>query len=401
MLFAPSLDALQGFVCLFVAAERGETDIPLARGTEADTGGADDVGTVEQGLEELPGRHAVGAAHPDVGGILAAVALVTESTQRVEHLLGVLHVVVDGGLDLLLALWRVDSLGGSLTDITTAIELGTLTAQPQLVERYAFALKGTDGDLFWNNGIAATYTRESCRFGVGTELDGALAGSADLVDGVRYLRILDVRLIGCIIEDKGIVLQCIVHPLSQFLLGDNRTCGVVGIAEVDDIYGTSLGKIWNKTILCIGGHIAYVGPTPVAIRAATANHHVGVDIDGIDRVGHADEVVPVEQLLEIARVRLCTVVDEDLVDVKMNATRQEVVLQDSFAQEVVTLFRTVATESFGGSHLVDSLVHGLGDGRTQRLGDVANAETDDVGTWVHHLKGVDLLGDVSKQVVLL
>ena len=126
MLFAPSLDALQGFVCLFVAAERGETDIALARGTEADTGGTDDVGTVEQGLEELPGRHAVGAAHPDVGGILAAVALVAEGAQGREHLRSVLHVVVDGGLDLLLTLGRVYGLGGTLTDIAAAVELGTL-----------------------------------------------------------------------------------------------------------------------------------------------------------------------------------------------------------------------------------------------------------------------------------
>ena len=63
--------------------------------------------------------------------------------------------------------------------------------------------------------------------------------------------------------------------------------------------------------------------------------------------------------------------------------------------------RAITTEALGGSHLVNSLVHGLGDGRTQRLGNVADAEADDVGTWVHHLKGIDLLGDVGEQVVLL
>ena len=55
MLFAPSLDALQRFFRLFVTAEGGEADVALAGGTEADTGGADDVGAIEQGLEELPG----------------------------------------------------------------------------------------------------------------------------------------------------------------------------------------------------------------------------------------------------------------------------------------------------------------------------------------------------------
>ena len=85
----------------------------------------------------------------------------------------------------------------------------------------------------------------------------------------------------------------------------------------------------------------------------------------------------------------------------MDATWQEVVLQDSLAQEVVALLRAVPTKPLGGGHLIDSLVHGLGDGGTQRLGDIANAETDDVGTWVHHLESVDLLGDVGKQIVLL
>ena len=85
----------------------------------------------------------------------------------------------------------------------------------------------------------------------------------------------------------------------------------------------------------------------------------------------------------------------------MDATRQEVVLQDGLAQEIVTLLRTVATESLSGRHLVDSLVHGLSDGRTQWLGDIADAEADNVGTRVHHLEGIDLLGNVSEQVIVL
>ena len=108
-----------------------------------------------------------------------------------------------------------------------------------------------------------------------------------------------------------------------------------------------------------------------------------------------------EQLLEVTRVRLGTVVNEDLVDVEMDATWQEVVLQNRLTQEVIALFRTVATESLCGGHLIDSLVHGLCNGRAQWLCDVADAEADDISTRVHHLESVDLLGDVSKQVVVL
>ena len=197
-----------------MTTEGGEADVALAGGTETDTGSADDVGTVEQGLEELPGRHAVGGAHPDVWGILAAVAFIAEGTQGFEHLFGVLHVVVDGGLDLLLALGRIDGLGGTLTDIAAAIELGTLATQPQLVERYALALESADGNFLRNDGIAAADTREACRLGIRTELDGALASSTNLVDAMGNILILYVGLIGCIVEDEGIILQRIVHPLA-------------------------------------------------------------------------------------------------------------------------------------------------------------------------------------------
>ena len=96
--------------------------------------------------------------------------------------------------------------------------------------------------------------------------------------------------------------------------------------------------------------------------AAAANHHVRVDIDGIDGVGDTDEVVPVQQFLEVTRVGLRTVVDENLVDVEVDAARQEVVLQNGLTQEVVALLRAIASESLGCSHLVGCLVHRLDNG---------------------------------------
>ena len=138
----PVPDALQGLVGALMGAEGGEADVALAGGTEADAGGADDMRTVEQGFEETPGRHAVGRAHPDIGGVFATVALESEGAQCGEHPGGILHVVVNGLLNLLLALGRVDGLGSTLADIAGTIELGTLTTQPQLVQRDTLALEG-------------------------------------------------------------------------------------------------------------------------------------------------------------------------------------------------------------------------------------------------------------------
>ena len=84
----------------------------------------------------------------------------------------------------------------------------------------------------------------------------------------------------------------------------------------------------------------------------------------------------------------------------MDAARQEVVLQDSLAQEVITLLRAIAAKAVGCAHLVGSLVHRLDNGRTQGLCHIANAQRDDVCFWVHHFEGVHLLGYVCKQIVV-
>ena len=110
------------------------------------------------------------------------------------------------------------------------------------------------------------------------------------------------------------------------------------------------------------------------MRAAATYHDIRVDIDRIDRVGHADVVIPVEQLLEVARVALRAVVDEYLINVKAHSARQEIVLQYGLAQEVVALLRPVATEALCRSHLVSGTVHGLYNSRTERLRHIAYAE---------------------------
>ena len=85
----------------------------------------------------------------------------------------------------------------------------------------------------------------------------------------------------------------------------------------------------------------------------------------------------------------------------MDATWQEIILEDGLAQESVALLRTIPMETFCCRHLVSRLVHRLNDGRTKGLSDVTNAEGDDIRLRVHHLEGIHLLGDVGEQVVVL
>ena len=85
----PFLNTLQCLFGLLVTGKGGKAHITLARGSETDTWSADDVGAVEQLLEECPGwcrshravrAWSIGGAHPDVGGMLAAITLEAESS---------------------------------------------------------------------------------------------------------------------------------------------------------------------------------------------------------------------------------------------------------------------------------------------------------------------------------
>ncbi len=384
-----------------MTAEGGEADVAFATGSEADTWGADHIGTIEQLFEELPRGRVVGGAHPDVRRILTTIALVAEGAECGKHQLCIRHIIVDGSLYLCLAFWCIDGLSSALGDIAGTIELGTLAAVPQLGKVDAFALEGGYGELLGNDGIATTHTRESGRLGIGAELDSTLAGTPNLVDRMRYLRITDIGLVGCIEEYQCIVLQSIVDKLTQLLLRDDCSRRVIRTAEVDHIDMTILGNLRDEVILCGDGHISHIAPATISIGTATTNHHIGIDVYRIDGVGDSYEVIPMEQFLEVTCVGLGSVVDEYLVGIEVDATRQEVVLDNGLAEKVITLFRAIATETGCSSHLVGSSVHRLDNGRTERLGDIANTQRDDISLRMHHFEGIHLLGDISEQIVVL
>lgn len=153
--------------------------------------------------------------------------------------------------------------------------------------------------------------------------------------------------------------------------------GLLGVAQVDYV-DTVVGYLGHKVVLLKARHVRHVAPLAVHQCAGSAAHHVGVDVHGIDRIGHAEVVVPAHQLAYVARVALGAVVDEYLRRVDVYPARQKVVLHYRLAQEHVALLRAVAVESLLGGHVVHGLVHGLDHRRAERLGYVADTEADDV-----------------------
>ena len=149
-----------------MTAKGGEAHITLAGRSESYARCTYHVGAIEQVLKELPRTAAIRRTHPDIRSILATIALEAEGTQGCEHPLGIVHVVVNGGADLLLAFRGVDGLGSTLADVTGAVELGTLTTIPQWIERYALASECGSGEVLGHNGVATTDACEACRLGV-------------------------------------------------------------------------------------------------------------------------------------------------------------------------------------------------------------------------------------------
>ena len=231
------------------------------------------------------------------------------------------------------------------------------------------------------------------------ELDGTFARTTNLVDRVRNLVVLNISLIGSIVEDKRIVLQRVVNPLAQFGLRNHRARGVVGITQINHIH-TAVGQLRHKTVLGITWHIQHIRPTAILLHTGTPNHHVRIDIHRIDGIGDANGIVPAHQLLNVTRITLGTIVHKHLVAVQMDATRQEIVLQDSITQEIVALFGSVAPESLTSGHLVGSLMDGLDNSRCQWLRNIAYTQRNNIHFGMHRLKGVYLFCNVGEQIVV-
>ena len=269
-----------------------------------------------------------------------------------------------------------------------------------MIEFYAAGtVKRDSGKLLRYDGVAATHAGESGCLRVAMKLDGALTCSLNLVYGVRDVRIADIRFVGSIVENDGVVVKRIAHPLLQFLLREHCSRGVIGIAEIYHV-NTMVRYLRHEIVLRRAWQVVDVAPASVLQHSGTTAHHVRVDVYGIDRVGHADGIVPTYYLADVARIALSSVIDEHLRRVNLDAARSEVVLYYSFAKEVVATLGAVTVERGFRSHLVHSLVHRLDDSGAERLRYVTYAKTDDTHLRVRHLEDINLLGDVGKQIIV-
>ena len=162
-----------------------------------------------------------------------------------------------------------------------------------------------------------------------------------------------------------------------------------------------VGQLGHETVFCGAGAVGDAAPRAIPELPGASAHHVGVDVDGVDGVGDADTVVRAQDVAEVTRIALGTIVHKHLVGVNLHAPGREVVFHDGTAQKFVAVFRPVAPEGFGASHLVGRLVEGADDGGSQGACHIAYAEAYDRRFGICLLEGGHFLGDVGKEIILL
>ncbi len=309
----------------------------------------------------------------------------------------VAEIVIGQRADLPLPLRGVYGRGGALDGVGHAVRLGRVAAVPQRVQ--ALGLPGVVGrhERFGHHGEGAAGAGEPRGLGKTPELHRDLARPLDLVYGMRDLRVADEGLVGGVEEDQRLVPVRVGHPFRQLAPRGGRARGVVRKAEVDDVHALG-GQVRHVVVFPGRGKVDQPLVAAVDEPPGTPGHDVGVDVHGVDRVGDRDPHVGRQQFLEISRVALGAVADEDLVGRNLGPEGLVVVPGDRLAQEIVPLLGAVPAEMLLGPHFVDGLVKGRDTGGGERPGDVPDAEPDDLLPGVPVFVFRDPPGDIGKQV---
>ena len=310
---------------------------------------------------------------------------------------GVFHVVVDVGLHGFAALGAEDRRGGTLHGVAHAVELGGVAAVPQAVQRYGRARSVAGAQLFGNDGERAAGAGEARGLGKAAEFNRHVARAWDLENAVHQAGLADERLVGGVEQYDGAFALGVFDPALERGARHDRAGRVVGRAEIDQVH-VLVGQGRLEAVFGRRGQVDQLAVAAVFGGAGAAGHHVGVHVDGIDRVGHRDDVVDGEDLLHVGGVALRAVGHEDLVGRDLGALAAKM-RRDRFDQEVVAAAAVVvAAEGFLVRHLVHAGLHRVDDGRGQRQHHVADAQANDARSRIRRREIAHALADFREQI---
>ena len=210
--------------------------------------------------------------------------------------------------------------------------------------------------------------------------------------------VLDVAVIGAVEQNQCSVFVCVVDELLQSFAAKDCTRGVVRAAKVNQLH-RFLGQIRLEIVIGGRSQVGYLRKMSVTLQhASTASHHVGVQIDRVNRVRNRNLYIFRKKLLDICHIALGTVAHEDIVRVHFDAAGGVFATNNRLANKIVALLGAVTAESSLFGHFVHGLVHGLDDFRDQGRGHVANTQSNDVCIGLFRLIFRDFLGDRREKV---
>ena len=210
--------------------------------------------------------------------------------------------------------------------------------------------------------------------------------------------VLNVAVVGAVEQNQCPVFVRIVHELLQGFAAEHCSGRVVRAAKVNQLH-RFLGQIRLEIVFGSRSKVGYLRKMSVTLQhASTASHHVGVQIDRVNRVQNCDLYIFCKKFLDVRHIALGTIAHEDVIRVHFDTTGGVFATHDCLPQKVVTLLRAVTAERSLFGHFVHGLVHGLDNFRNQGRGHVANAKADNVCIRFLRLIFLDFLGDRREKV---
>ena len=151
---------------------------------------------------------------------------------------GIRHVVVDVGLDLLAAHFRIDRLGAALNGIGDAIE---------------FRIRSSTPELCYGNGIAVHVPLPCSSSGItmyaqrmpvnpavlekASELDRAFAGAFDFIDRMRQI-FLNKAFVGGVEENDRVIFTRPINPFLKLFSRRNDARRIIRRTQINQINRT-------------------------------------------------------------------------------------------------------------------------------------------------------------------
>ena len=134
--------------------------------------------------------------------------------------------------------------------------------------------------------------------------------------------------------------------------------------------------------------------------AGVPGHNVGIDVDGVNRIGDSQAVFMPEDVENVAAIAFGAVRNEDFVISDLDAAVPVIVLSDDVPEKLVALLGAVSAKSGANGHFIDRRMQGRNDRGRQRFGDIANAATDHASghSGVGFTEGFHAPGNLGKEV---